>query len=259
MSDNSWFRVGFKPNLSTGNVPTDTQVKDWDIRRFFVKVDEPKEFIFADDQVFGVWEHNPKMNGKWDSHFTCLQGTGVDCPVCQVLGDKTRCYVGYYTVIDCSEWTDKKGVKHQYELKYFPAKTKTLKKLHKKKESAGTLVGMKFKADRTDKKSPNVGDDFEFVEKVDMTKMASIVTLWGTPLQTLYNTADSDKEQMEKLRKILELTLSKEKTVKEKIPSFNYYEQLKPRAVAELKALTKDMEADTGTPTAEHKVEEVPF
>lgn len=259
MSD-SWFKVGFNSSAVTSSSDPKSVMKGWSPRRFWVEADSSKDFIFVSEDPFCIREHNPKINGSWDNHLTCLRGTGEDCPACEIMGDKSAYYVGYYTVIDCSEWVDKKGNKHQYEMRLLPAKTKTLKKFARKKEQRGTLIGAKFISTREDKKSPNVGDEFEFKEQVELATMVDIVNLWGVNLSKLYEVADSSKEDMEKLRNVLDLTLNKGKTVKDKVPNFNYFKLFQPKSTLEIKTLLKDFVPEDAPADSGSKVEEeTPF
>ena len=115
------------------------------------------------------------------SHFKlCLEPLGIPCDICQFAmanDGKAKRYKGmFFSVLDLSEWTDKKGVKHSCEKKLLVAKKDTAEKLGRKwlarQEQGQSLRGAMFKVYRgsTDK-SPSVGDDFEFVKMVDLSQM----------------------------------------------------------------------------------------
>ncbi len=142
------------------------------VRRFWLPPDAEGEITFVDDMEnapFNMWEHNLKINGNWRNWYTCInksQPGEVDCPICD---DGNRpYYVGFFTVIDHREWTDKKGNKHVNEVKLFPAKLNVLKKLKRQLEKQGTLTGKRFTVFRADRKTPATGDDFEFVGDTDI-------------------------------------------------------------------------------------------
>lgn len=167
-------------------------------QRFWIPSGGNKLFVFLDDEPCCIYEHNPKINGSWKNWITCLNGVSDDIPCCEILGDKTKYYVGYFTVIDCSDYTDKKGNKYQYELKLLPAKIKTLKKFRRKKEERGSLVNTLFKATREDDKSPSCGDEFEFQREADLAKLLPLVIYKGKKLVELIAKANETPENVER-------------------------------------------------------------
>lgn len=136
-------------------------------RRLWLPEGSSKIIIFLDGEPFRFYEHQLYLNSSWMNWFSCRrQGkTSEVCPLCD-FGDSPY-YVGMYTVIDCSEWTDRKGVVHKNERKIFAAKIDTMKLLKLKKEKLGGLALCKFEVSRIGAKSPSVGNNFEFIERVD--------------------------------------------------------------------------------------------
>ena len=94
--------------------------------RFWMPKGHSKEIVFNDDDPFNIHEHNPQIGGNWRNWMTCLKGAGEDPVCCEIMGLKSRYWVGYYTVIDCSSWEDQQGNKYQYEIMLFPARMGTL-------------------------------------------------------------------------------------------------------------------------------------
>ena len=85
----------------------------------------------------------------------------MKCPACD---DGDNCSViSAYTVIDHTEFEDKKGKRRKDELKLLIAKTKTFKTIKKKQKRKGSLRGIRFAVSRLTKDSPNAGDDFEII------------------------------------------------------------------------------------------------
>ena len=123
-----------------------------------------KEGIFLDDVPFCYYEHNPKINGQFKGHwYTCVQGVWPEDPTCAMCVNSVgRYYVGLLTILDLSEW-EYNGVIYKNMRRLFPAKLETLKLLRAKKKRKGGLVGTKWLISRTGGKSPNVGNDFEFL------------------------------------------------------------------------------------------------
>lgn len=204
-----------------------------------------QEWVFITDTPFCFHEHNPKIGGNFKNWLTCLKNVSEDgVPCCEILGDKSRYYTGYFTVVDLSKWTDKKGNVHQYEVKLVGAKLKTLKKLERKKKDRGTLIGSIFKVTREDDKSPNVGDDFEFVREASLEKLFDVANYKGKKLAELYAKAIEDPTQMNVLKKTFDLQLGDDKKPLPKIPSFNYYSIFEPKAAKDVKSMLANVKIE---------------
>jgi len=216
-------------------------------QRFWVKPGDTKHIIFVDDEPFTLYEHNPKINGDWKNWITCGQGISDNVPCCEVLGPASRYFIGYYTVIDCSEYMDKKGNKHSYEVKLLGAKMKTLKKFRRKKEDKGSLIGRKYKVTREDGKSPSVGDEFEYDCDADLSKIFDTVMFKGRKLSEIYTQAQAGgAEGIQRLLKTFQASFEGEGKLVKRVSPFNYMEVLKPRDPKELRLLLKGAETDTG-------------
>lgn len=153
--------------------------KENSVYRFWMPKDTEKEITFLDGVVapdgsfnfHSYYEHNIQMNGSWKNWFVCLaQEEQQPCPLCEA-GDTAR-FVGVFSVIDHSEWTDKKGVKHKDELKLYVAKLTTLKLLRKWATKKNGLVGWRVEVSRSDKdNSPAIGDSFEFLKRFKLSSV----------------------------------------------------------------------------------------
>ncbi len=261
--NNSWYDTGYDGvNKAEANI---NQLGG--PRRFWIKAGTSAEFVFVDDEPFAIYEHNPKMNGNFRNWVTCVKGIYEDTPCCDEIGEKTRYYIGYYTVIDCSKWTDNKGNSHQYEVKFLPAKLKSLKKFKRKKEDRqqdgkGGLAGCLYKATREDGKSPNIGDEFEFQKDADMGKLLTLANYNGKKLTELFTKAAEDPNSLAALQKVFAIKLDPHGKVLPTIPQFNYVELLKPKSAKDLRNMLKgNVEKDDGDgPTSGTGADEsVPF
>lgn len=242
MSENksSWAKSGFE-GLKAEEERLATQ---YGPNRVWIPPGGSQEWVFVDDTPFCFHEHNPKINGNWKNWLTCLQGVSEDgVPCCEALGAKSRYYTGYFTVVDLSKWTDKKGNVHQYEVKLVGAKLKTLKKLERKKKDRGTLVGSIYKITREDDKSPNCGDDFEFIREADLTKLFDVANYKGKKLPELYAKAADDVVQMNVLKKTFNLSIDDGKIVP-KIPSFNYFNLFEPKDAKTVKSMLAGVQVE---------------
>lgn len=214
--------------------------------RVWIPAGGSQEWVFVDDTPFCFHEHNPKISGNWKNWMTCLQNVSDDgVPCCEILGAKSRYYTGYLTVVDLSKWTDKKGNVHQYEIKLVGAKLKTLKKLERKKKDRGSLVGCIFKVTREDDKSPNVGDDFEFVREADLTKLFDVTNYKGKKLAELYAKAVEDPTQMNVLKKTFNVLLGDDKKPLPKIPTFNYYSLFEPKSAKDIRTMLSGVKIES--------------
>jgi hypothetical protein len=236
--------------------------------RIWIPAGVSKDLVFIDDDPMCLHEHNPKMNGSYRNWFTCLQGVSDEVVCCQVLGPNSRYYCGYVTVVDCTEWKDKKGNSHQFEMRLLQLKLKSLKKLRRKKEDKGALVGTMWRFTREDDSAPICGDDWEHLRDSDMGKMFSYVTYRGKKLTQLWDEAEANAEAMAKLRRTFQIEPGADGKLPRIVPSFNYFEVLKPKTPKELRLMLVGVEKDdddkksSGSSTtggASTKSEDVPF
>lgn len=209
--------------------------------RFWMKDgNSQKEIVFIDDEPFGIYEHQPKINGDWKNWITCLAGSQDDVACCLILQQKApKYYAGYYTVVDCTEATSEDSKKYMYEMKYLPAKLGTVKKFKLKKESREekSLVGCLYTVSRTSSKAPSVGEDFEFKRMVVPAKLFEVATYKGRKLSEMWNKAESSAEEMEKLKRLFKVKMDPQaqgKLLREVVP-FNYMELLQPKSSKEIR------------------------
>lgn len=151
-------------------------------QRLFVKPGKEVEIIFVDDDPITFKEHWLRVGGKYDpaDRYTCLEqrqpdGTFSPCPF--IDGKYHNPYmVSLWTVLDGSEWEDKRGVKHKWEPKIMDLRQDDYDILKRKRKSqGGNLVGCKFRLYRTEKKNDRDKTklDFEFVERVKLEEFGN--------------------------------------------------------------------------------------
>lgn len=168
-----WWQTGFDAEVM--NKPAVTRDETRNLR-FWLRPNETRTVIFLTAKPeFCVWEHNVKINGKWGNHATCLKMIKQECALC--LAGEYASGVSVFTVIDLTEYTDKKGVKHEATKRLFVAKSETLSRLQhqikKREEKDQSLRGAVYEIHRTEgDKIPRVGDDFEFQEMADLSALA---------------------------------------------------------------------------------------
>lgn len=216
--------------------------------RLWIPPGQNKEVVFVDDDPVCVHEHNPKMNGHYRNWLTCLKGVYEDVACCQVLGPKSRYYTGYLSVVDCSEWQDQRGNTHQYEMRMMQLKMKSLKKIRRKKDDKGALVGKMYNLVREDDRSPTCGDEFEYRRDVDMDKMFPFVNFRGKKLEDLWQEAEANAEAMARVKRWFQIEPDANGKLPRVIPAFNYFEVLKPKEPKELRLHLGQVEEDDGPP-----------
>lgn len=229
--------------------------------RIWIKPGGSAEFVFVDDQPCTLYEHNPKINGDYKNWLTCLAGM-YEPVCCEKLGGKTKYFVGYYTTVDCTKWTDKKGNTHQFELKFYPAKVKTMKRLEMRFKGKG-LTNQLWKSTRLDDKSPNVGDEFEIIRDVDMAKLFEVANFKGKLLKDQYKAAlGGDAEAMKWLQRYFQLAKDAEGKLIPKLTPFNYEELLAPKSPTEVRSLLSGVEIEADGDGGDAKTgadEDIPF
>lgn len=113
------------------------------------------------------WEHNLQINGSWKNWFPCTKDE-EPCPLCDI---KAPSLVYAFTIIDHREWDDKQGRTHQHERKLYMCKGDTYKRLSKIAAKREGLTGITFDVARIGDKAENVGNDFDFVEKLSLKEL----------------------------------------------------------------------------------------
>ncbi len=230
----SWYSQGFEGIKKE----EDRLATMWGVPRLWLKPGASADIVWLDDEPACIHEHNPNMNGSWRNWITCIKDFNPDNPVCcQVLGHDTRYYVGYFTVVDLTEWKDTKGNIHKNEIKLLGAKLKTLKLLQAKKEGKeGRLAGRLYRVMRTDKQSPSCGNDFEYTRDVDMSKLFGVAEYKGKRISDLFR---PDKpEDLDRLKKTFKVKVSGDK-IEQKLVPFDYYSVLQPKAPKDMEAMLR--------------------
>lgn len=240
MSGN-WFSTGF------GSAVKQEQDREanatWLPDRFWIPTGQSREIVFVDEAAGAFREHNAKINGNWRNWITCaapLMEAGEVAPCCEKLGADSAYMVSMVTIIDCSKWTDKKGNTRQFEIKVLPAKYKTAQKLERKnselQKEGKSLVGRLYKVTRETDKSPAVGDDYEYVREVDMTKLFELATYKGKKVADLFAAAQ-DAEGIEKLMRTFSVMKGTDGSIPRKLVPFNYQKLYWPKTPNEIKSL----------------------
>jgi len=261
-----WFETGF----SGADRVKREQEEGFGPDRFWVsksreeggKIVGPKEFVFVDDEPTCMWEHNPKINNSFKTILTCLRGVEDETPCCEKLirpnGESARYYVGYFTVVDCSSWTGKDGKVHQYEMRFFPAKTGTILKLRMNRVERGSLASILWKAKRSPgEKVPRVGDEFEYVKQVDIAKLFSVASYRGRKISDIFAEANANPTKevgtkddgspltlLDRVKGLFQVHLDENGKILPEIVPFNYERLLRPLSPDQMKKRLMGVKVD---------------
>lgn len=156
--------------------------------RFWMPEDAETQITFLDGDLneAGVLseicyeEHQNPSGQDWRTFYPCTAETEA-CPLCAAGSKKS--FITVFSVIDHTEWTDKKGVVHKDEVKFYAVKLTALKLLRKLAVKNGGLVGCKFDVSRTGAMSPSTGSHLDLVEKYD--SLAAVAKAYGVEAKPL--------------------------------------------------------------------------
>lgn len=148
--------------------------------RFWMPSGSSRKVVFlTEEPSIALWEHQIKIGKSFRNWATCLAHQKVKCPLCELSGPGqpvSKYKAMPFTVIDRSEYKITKGPRAgeiiKDSIRLFLAKGKVAEKLARKAErlkaDGKSLRFAEFEVFRSkDDKSPNVGDDFEFIRMVD--------------------------------------------------------------------------------------------
>lgn len=211
--------------------------------RIWIPKGKSKELIFLDDESFNVWEYNWKTDMRgWRNWATMPEDADVNALFIQ-RGLRAG-FTAFYTVINCTEYEDNQGRKHNFVLQLLPAKEKTAAIIEELKETLdGGLKGKLFKAKRfEDGRTLSAGDMYTFVREVDLSKVYGNAEFMGNKFPDLVNQANEDPEKMDYLQAKFQVNVQDGKVLPELVP-FNYFEILKPPTAKEAKQQLASMTA----------------
>jgi hypothetical protein len=242
MSEDNWYTSGF----GGLQAEAERQATQYGPSKFFLKQGAKKTIMFVDDDPCTIHEHSPKINGSWGTSYTCIrEAYPDDVACCELMGQDTRHFVGYFTIVDFDEWLDKKGVLHKNEIKLLPAKFTSLKLLKSKKEGKeNRLAGRIYTVQRIAEKAPSIGDDFEYERDIkDPEGLFNAVTYKGKKLADLFKS--ESEEDIERLKKTFRTTLTDGKITQKLVP-FSYGDILRPKKPKEIKDALRGVRIERG-------------
>lgn len=177
MSNVAWMRKGKEGQQWFDNLKHERSNSPF---RFWLRPDTSAELVFLDGEGMYIREHNMKIHGKFGNFFTCIRDF-APCPLCQ-MPDKTpgrySSPVVAFTVIDLTGYVDKEGKQIRNVKRLLVLRKEVAEKLIKKAQSrkVDDLTGWAVRFTRYNEQEANTGEDIEFLQKVDLNKLAAVVT-----------------------------------------------------------------------------------
>lgn len=151
------------------------------VNRFWMPKDSEKTITFVDDTTvmcgetkitspLFIEEYQLNLNGHWRNWFT--RPFKPEDDLLKEMGYRAS-RVAVFTIIDHSEWTDKKGTLHKDELKLFVVKRSApiYKQIEKLMSRHGSLRGRQFNVSRMGDKSPAVGSMLEYQDHIEIEEV----------------------------------------------------------------------------------------
>ena len=238
MSDN-WYSTGFESAKAEEQRRASAMMS----RRFWMPKGSKKSVVFVDDDPFTIYEHQYQRDGNWKNWVTCSRGIYDEAVCCAKLGEKSRRWVGYFTVVDLSEWKDNKGNIRKNELVFFAAPLNVLKILESRKaDNGGTLVGAMITIQRIGDSGAAVGNDFVVQKVGDLDKLAPEVAWRGKKLKDIINLANNDPAEAKSYMQRFQVEPDSDGQLALELNPFNYMELLKPKNQKDMKQILSGLQ-----------------
>ena len=147
-------------------------------KRYWMKRETEKMVIFLDEKPsFFYFEHQVKIGNNFRNYATCLRMLKEPCKLCSI-GER-RYEAAAFTVLDCTEWTDKEKKVHSFTKRLYIAKRAAWEKIERQYRHLAkkdlSLRGALFAIARgAGDKSPTVGDDFNYEEHVELSELTGV-------------------------------------------------------------------------------------
>jgi len=204
-------------------------------RRFWLPPGKGNNCVFLDDESFNVYEYNWFANNSWMNWAT----KSPDADAEAVFREKglNPYFCAYRTIVNCTEWEDKQGKKHNYELQFLPAKNDTAQLIERRREHHEGLVGKMFTITRNEgDRTTSAGDDYVFKKDVDINEMLPYVMYKGNKFIDLVNQANEDDEKRAYLTSKFAVEIV-DGVILPKLVPFNYPDLLAPPSPREAKIM----------------------
>lgn len=163
----SWFKEGSDGwgghTAEKKSIEEDRARRVW---RFWQPRNSTAKITILDNPYFFAHEHNVQVGGKFGNFYTCKAPAGEHCLVCDYDNGKPS-YCLFFSVIDHSLYTTKKGKRIQHQKKLFAAKAKVIDVIKRRIESLeGDIKGCVFEVSRgSGDKECATGEDIVYTGK----------------------------------------------------------------------------------------------
>lgn len=170
-----WFSTGFD---EVDRVQAAQKSRRSVFDRFALRFDQDKQrgeeatvaFLDYDDEkkLTGFWEHEyTTLDGAWYNHSLCSKGN-PNLPACLLCERRSIPYfAGAFSVIRMSAFHDKQGKEYINTKQLVIAKTESLQRIRRMLQTRQGLVGTVWSVARTSFRAAKIGDDWQFLKKID--------------------------------------------------------------------------------------------
>lgn len=209
----AWYKQGKEGEEQAEEEDKNRPTGDGDPKRyrFWLAPGKNTKVTFLDGEGFFFREHQYYKNGSWLNWETCISDIGEDeeCPPCEE-GNKYS-YVAAFTVIDHTKFKTRRGAEVTARKRLIVFKSTARNKVLKQKERReGNLKGCMFELSRFTDKECSTGEDFEFLERIDVEELKTLAPEGANAEET-------------------------KKKAEDFVKPFDYAEIFKPKSAAELR------------------------
>ena len=167
-----WFSTGFD---EVDKVAAAQKARRSVFDRFALKFDrqtskgEEATVVFIDPDsekdVPGFWEHEyDTLDGAWYNYTLCSQGVHP-CVMCE--RGIPRYFAGGFSIIRISPTRDQQGKEYINQRQLLIAKTESMQRLRRMFQARQGLVGTVWSVFRTSNRAAKIGDDWQFLRKIE--------------------------------------------------------------------------------------------
>lgn len=225
-------------------------------KRFWMPKEAMADVVFLDNESFNIYEFQWRDGSSWMNWATLSS----DPDVSVLFKSKgLRPYLcAFRTIINCNEWTDPKGNKHQFELQLLPAKAHLADLLERRKKMHNGLALKVFTVSRgKTEKAAASGDDYVLTREVtDPEKLYASATYKGKRFAELIEAANKDPSKLEFMRSKFQVRLDSDGKIIPGLYPFNYLNLLEPPT---LRAAKEMLASFKGSPDHQLQDDDTPF
>lgn len=147
-------------------------------QRFFLMPGKSTEIVILDSEPsFFGWEHNLKgPTGKFTIYTGCVNEYD-NCPVCESTG-KPPTWMMYFSILDLTRFKNRNDEQVEFSRKLLAVKPGKHPKFNRLFDTHKNMRGLILNMSRDGEKDHAIGNDIEFVERMDEQDLKTYVREW---------------------------------------------------------------------------------